>query len=169
MGWQLPTPAARFLCAAVIYTHSRSSASLHPARRYHDGLSCSVAHSSGESIGKAIGRGGTGAALAPSPERARSLIALHSSSFACAWPRQSLWQLPSPAARFLCAAVIYTRSRSRASLHRHEDTTRRYYWRPELELLCTVWGRGGVRVGLLARAELDGSCHGGEAQLGMGR
>merc|ERR1712008_652663 len=62
------------------------------------------------------------------------------------------WQLPSPAARFLCAAVIYTRSRSRASLHRHEDTTRRYYWRPELELLCTVWGRGGVRVGLLARA-----------------
>merc|ERR1711935_946628 len=60
--WQLPPPAARFLCAAVIYTHSKSSASLHPARRYHDGLSCSLAHGSGEYIGKAIGRGGAGAA-----------------------------------------------------------------------------------------------------------
>ena len=35
-----------------------------------------------------------------------------SSRFACAWPRQSLWQLPSPAARYMCAAAIYTRSRS---------------------------------------------------------
>merc|ERR1711957_94865 len=65
-----------------------------------------------------------GAALAPSPpERARSLIALHLSSFACAWPRQSLWQLPPPAARFLCAAVIYTHSKSSASLH----PARRYH------------------------------------------
>ena len=48
--------------------------------------------------------------------RDEELIAPHqrapSSHFACAWPRQSLWQLPSPAARYKCAAAIYTRSRS---------------------------------------------------------
>jgi hypothetical protein len=35
---------------------------------------------------------------------------------ACARPRQSLWQLPSPAARYMCAAVVYTPSRSCSSL-----------------------------------------------------
>ena len=67
-------------------------------------------------------------------------------SFACAWPRQSLWQLPSPAARYKCAAVVYTRSRSCSLLTPHTD---RKIYDPAL-FFGTALGRF-KRVGLLVR------------------
>ena len=39
----------------------------------------------------------------------RSIIAIRLLVLACARPRQSLWRLPSPAARYMRAAVVYTR------------------------------------------------------------
>ena len=41
--------------------------------------------------------------------RAPSISAMKLLVLACARPRQSLWQLPSSAARYMCAAVVYTR------------------------------------------------------------
>merc|ERR1712194_1005398 len=60
-------------------------------------------------------------------------------SFACAWPRQGLWQLPTPAARYMCAAVVYTRSRS-CSLHRQEDMPPKPLSLPK-SLACRALGR----------------------------
>ena len=76
--------------------------------------------------------------------------------YACAWPRQSLWQLPTPAARNMCAAVVYTRSRSCSLLTRFVDKKIRppSCSLPE-SLACRALGRfERGRVGLLVQGLL---------------
>ena len=46
---------------------------------------------------------------APALTSNESISAMKLLVLACARPRQSLWQLPSPAARYMRAAVVYTR------------------------------------------------------------
>ena len=91
---------------------------------------------------------------APALTSNESISAMKLLVLACARPRQSLWQLPPPAARYMhmymcmCAAVVYTPSRSCSLL----DTWERY------DLSCPLAQRfswGGAEQGWASEAAED--------------